>query len=61
MYLPEDDADAFDSLVIYIFQNLLPAFPTEKHPAIKEGLAKLLYLYSDPSTYLTYYNRYSRY
>ncbi|CZT42903.1 uncharacterized protein RSE6_02859 [Rhynchosporium secalis] len=40
MYLPEDDADAFDSLIIYIYQNLLPAFPTEKHPATKEGSAK---------------------
>ncbi|CZT11100.1 uncharacterized protein RAG0_15354 [Rhynchosporium agropyri] len=40
MYLPVDDADAFDSLIIYIYQNLLPAFPTEKHPATKEGSAK---------------------
>ncbi|KAH9215359.1 hypothetical protein DL95DRAFT_408542 [Leptodontidium sp. 2 PMI_412] len=27
MYLPEDDADAFDSMIVYIYQNLLPVFP----------------------------------
>ncbi|KAL2072709.1 hypothetical protein VTL71DRAFT_12052 [Oculimacula yallundae] len=31
MYLPEDSADAFDSLINYLYQDCLPAFPNQKH------------------------------
>ncbi|KAG4437856.1 hypothetical protein IFR05_006658 [Cadophora sp. M221] len=32
MYLPEDDVDALDSLIVYVYQDLLPGFPSLKYP-----------------------------
>lgn len=33
MYLPEDDPEAFDALVVYIYQNRLLNFPSERFSA----------------------------
>ncbi|KAH9215358.1 hypothetical protein DL95DRAFT_500781 [Leptodontidium sp. 2 PMI_412] len=51
MYLPEDDPEAFDALVVYVYQNRLPNFPSERFSADCEGcdsytdiLNKLFYL-----------------
>ncbi|KAG4437857.1 hypothetical protein IFR05_006659 [Cadophora sp. M221] len=51
MYLPEDHLEAFDALVVYIYQNRLPNFPRENFTRGWEGcesyadiLEKLFYL-----------------
>ncbi|KAG4424734.1 hypothetical protein IFR04_002082 [Cadophora malorum] len=37
IYLPEDDPTAFDALVVFIYQNSLPLFPSKQFPANIEG------------------------
>jgi hypothetical protein len=52
MYLPEDDSEAFDSFIVFIYRDTLPKFVADKDPLIKEDvgwhamekLAPLFYL-----------------
>ncbi|EKD17298.1 hypothetical protein MBM_04875 [Drepanopeziza brunnea f. sp. 'multigermtubi' MB_m1] len=37
MYLPEDDADVFEVTNMFIYQDALPAFPSDKYPATAAG------------------------